>query len=226
MTSLREQTLTAQVANLIEDLILDGTLKAGERLKEFDLEKRFGVSRTPLREAFRRLESQGLVETFPRRGTFVKRVSIREITEVTDIRVVLEALAVRLAHKKATPESLARLKAELDQMQIALEAKDNKAFINSHERYHIVLSEIADNTHLAKELQILRRMMRWHKFLFAFSENIFSYSLASHQLQFQMLSDPDADEHELVSIDAETTRKGCELLIEHIRKTMPTLPED
>lgn len=73
MSLLLTNTLVPQLAGLIEDMILDGTFKVGSKLKESDLEEKFGTSRTPLREALRLLESQGLIETIPRKGSFVKK---------------------------------------------------------------------------------------------------------------------------------------------------------
>ena len=219
MPLITSSTLVTQIASLIEELILNGTLKAGTRLKEADLEERFGTSRTPLREAFRYLESQGLVETFPRRGSFVKQINTEEISDICEIRVVLEALAVKLAHRRLTPEGLERLRVELDKLRETFESKDATAFINQHEKYHSVLISLAGNQHLEKELYNLRKIMRWHRFYYKYHKENFEYSLQSHELQFKLLSDPNSDDEELARVDSETTRRGCELLLEHIQKT-------
>lgn len=102
MSLLLTNTLVPQLAGLIENMILDGTFKVGSRLKEADLEEKFGTSRTPLREALRLLESQGLIETIPRKGSFVKKIDIREISDISEIRITLETLAVKLAHQRMT----------------------------------------------------------------------------------------------------------------------------
>ena len=77
MEHLSSQTLVTQAANIIKDLILTGKIKAGERLKETELEKALGISRTPLREAMALLQAEGLIVTHPRRGRFVKKIDIK-----------------------------------------------------------------------------------------------------------------------------------------------------
>ena len=212
------RTLVEQAVELIENLILNGEIKAGARLREQELEKRIGISRTPIREALLCLESRGMVESFPRRGSFVKTISIREISDVVEIRIALEGLAVRLAHQRLDSEGLSELKQSLKRMKAAVSKKDTRKFIEAHEEYHAKLISLSENEWLKRELSILRKITRWHRFYFQYSERNFKYSLASHELQYKLLSDPLANEDELVRVDTETTRRGCELLIEHIRK--------
>ena len=213
------RTLVEQAVDLIEELILNGEFKAGARLREQELEKRIGISRTPIREALLCLESRGMVESIPRRGCFVKTINIREISDVIEIRIALEGLAVRLAHQRVDSQGLKELKQILKKMKEAISKKDTKAFIEAHEQYHAKLISLSQNEWLERELSILRKITRWHRFYFQYSERNFKYSLASHEQQFKLLSDPVANEDDLVRVDTETTRRGCELLIEHIRKT-------
>lgn len=226
MSLLLTNTLVPQLAGLIEGMILDGTFKVGSRLKEADLEEKFGTSRTPLREALRLLESQGLIETIPRKGSFVKKIDIQEISDVSEIRIALETLAVQLAHKRMTAQGLQKLKKELTEMEAALRNKDGKSFMEHHEKYHSTLISLAGNSWLEKELYNLRKIMQWHRFYYQYHAENFEYSLKSHQQQFELLSDPKADEEVLSKIDAQTTRHGCELLLAHIKKTEQSLPEN
>lgn len=225
MSLLLTNTLVPQLAGLIENMILDGTFKVGSKLKEADLEEKFGTSRTPLREALRLLESQGLIETIPRKGSFVKKIDIQEISDISEIRITLETLAVKLAHQRMTPAGLKKLKKELDGMEEALKAQNAKDFMEQHEKYHSTLISLTSNSWLEKELYNLRKIMQWHRFYYQYHAVNFEYSLKSHQEQYKLLSDPNSDEEVLCRIDAETTRRGCELLLEHIRKTEQSLPE-
>ena len=225
MSLLLTNTLVPQLAGLIENMILDGTFKVGSRLKEADLEEKFGTSRTPLREALRLLESQGLIETIPRKGSFVKKIDIREISDISEIRITLETLAVKLAHQRMTSVGLKKLKKELEGMEEALQAQNAKDFMEKHEKYHSTLISLTGNSWLEKELYNLRKIMQWHRFYYQYHAANFEYSLKSHQEQFKLLSDPDSDDEILCRIDAETTRRGCELLLEHIKKTEQSLPE-
>lgn len=219
MEHLSSQTLVTQAANIIEDLILTGKLKVGEHLKEAELEKALGISRTPLREAMALLQAEGLIVTHPRRGRFVKKIDIKEITDISEVRIALEALAVRLAHKHITPKDVLKLQMILNQMEKALKEKDNSAFLQHHEEFHDYLISLSQNVWLEKQLYSLRKLMHWHRFYFQYHEKNFNYSFKSHQLQLKMISDPNCDEDELVKIDEGTTRLGCELLIQHIKSS-------
>ena len=94
---LRPRSLTAIVIDQIRDLIITGKLALGEQLSENTLAEQLGVSRTPVREAFLRLESEGLVEVRPQRGTFVFQYDATELREILELREVLEAGALRIA---------------------------------------------------------------------------------------------------------------------------------
>jgi DNA-binding GntR family transcriptional regulator len=94
---LRPRSLTAIVIDQIRDLIITDKLSLGEQLSENTLAEQLGVSRTPVREAFLRLESEGLVEVRPQRGTFVFQYDATELREILELREVLEAGALRIA---------------------------------------------------------------------------------------------------------------------------------
>lgn len=93
--------IVATVAGRLREEILSGALPAGARLRQDHVAARFGVSHIPVREAFRRLESEGLVTTVPRRGAFVSRMSAEDAREITEMRIALETLAVRLSVPQA-----------------------------------------------------------------------------------------------------------------------------
>jgi len=94
---LRPRSLTAIVTDQIRDLIIANKLALGEQLSENTLAEQLGVSRTPVREAFLHLESEGLVEVRPQRGTFVFQYDATELREILELREVLEAGALRIA---------------------------------------------------------------------------------------------------------------------------------
>ncbi|MDC7987319.1 GntR family transcriptional regulator, partial [Rhodoplanes sp. TEM] len=102
-------SLSRQIEQHLERLIVQGTLKSGQRLSEPDIAKRFHTSRSPVREALRRLEQVGLVVIEPRRGASVKAPNERDIADMLAIREALEGMAARLAAERAEPEDIARL---------------------------------------------------------------------------------------------------------------------
>ena len=101
--------LSEVVSETLRQAIQDGTLKPGERLMEIPLAEELGVSRTPIREAIRKLELEGFVVMVPRRGTYVANISLKDITQVFEIRSALEELAAGLAAERITSEEIETL---------------------------------------------------------------------------------------------------------------------
>ncbi|MEM7735292.1 MAG: GntR family transcriptional regulator [Deinococcota bacterium] len=104
--TLQHDTLLTRVTNRLRKLILTNQIKAGERLKQDDIARLLGVSRTPVREAIRQLETEGLITTLPYKGAVVTRVSEEELEDIYQIRIALEARATRLACHNMTPKDI------------------------------------------------------------------------------------------------------------------------
>jgi DNA-binding GntR family transcriptional regulator len=158
-------TLADQAYETIRRQILTMELPPGTRLKDSDLTEALGISNTPVREALRRLEKAELVETLPRHGTFVKRLSAREVQGLYEVRETLEILAVRLAAARAGDdllrqiEELALLHAE------AVQRDDVDEYLGYDRRFHDLIAQAADNpvlasmlSSLADRIHIVRRM--------------------------------------------------------------------
>ena len=132
--------------------ILSGHLKPKERLIEEDISKRFDVSRGPLREALRTLESEGLVEIVPRKGTFVSDANIEDIEAIFQIRILLEKLGIKLACQNMTEEGLARLSGVLDEMSFAVQKNDGNYYFELNKKFHAIIYEHMHNKYLVKIL--------------------------------------------------------------------------
>ncbi|HEU0103445.1 MAG TPA: GntR family transcriptional regulator [Mycobacteriales bacterium] len=105
------QTFSGRTVEVLRDLVTSGRLQPGERLNEVELATALGISRGPLREAIQRLRSEGLVETVPNRGAYVRVLTSDELRELYEVRVALETHATRLAAKRPDPVRLAELRA-------------------------------------------------------------------------------------------------------------------
>ena len=105
------------VFHTLREAILKGELKPGERLMELQLASKLGVSRTPIREAIRMLEQEGLAVTIPRRGAEVARMTEKDMKDVLQIREVLDELAVRLACDNITKEEIKELEKQMLQFE-------------------------------------------------------------------------------------------------------------
>lgn len=99
-------TLVQGAVEVIERLILEGSIKPGEHLREKELESRVGISRTPIREALRCLESHGLAESFPRKGCCVRTISLKSLYDTMEVGIALEEATLRLDHKRISPKGI------------------------------------------------------------------------------------------------------------------------
>jgi len=132
--------------------ILGGVLLPKERLIEEEISKRFNVSRGPLREAFRTLESEGLINIVPRKGAYVSDVNMEDIEAILQVRIALESLAVKLACQKMTDKTLANLDKILNGMGSAVEKKDDKRYFELNKIFHTKIYEFTQNKYLIKML--------------------------------------------------------------------------
>jgi phosphonate utilization transcriptional regulator len=149
-------SLPSLVQREVERMILDGELAAGAKLNEAELAARLGVSRGPVREAFRALEESGLVQLARNRGAFVREVTLDEADEIYELRAVLDEYAGRRLALAATPERLKALRALVERMEKAAARADADAYHEANLAFHDRLVELAGNAKLA---QLYRRLV-------------------------------------------------------------------
>jgi len=140
--------------------ILKGHFKPGERLVEKKLAQKMGVSRTPIREALRKLDSEGLVAYTPRKGVVVTGVSAKDALEIYPIRAVLEGLAARLAAINRSDKELAYLKTILSEMQECIEKNASDKLITLHSIFHDTFAKASKNPRLYKMIISLRNYVK------------------------------------------------------------------
>lgn len=151
----RHQTLREKILETIREAILKGDLKPGEKVAEPELAERFGISRTPIREAFRQLESEGYLTVIPRKGAVVAALSERDVQEFYAIKSILEGYAAELAAKKLSDKDLAKLEAINKKLKEIAEEGDVKAFYRVHNEFHETFLKAADNSKLYELIQHL-----------------------------------------------------------------------
>lgn len=144
----------------IKDLILEGEFKTGDRLVERELAERLNISRTPIREALFRLESQGFVKTVPRKGVIVADISEKEIIEVFTILSSLEVLAVKLAIQKLDDETKGKFLACIKKVEECLQDKNGVDYADLHSELNYLLYSSAKNTKLYEILSGLSDYIR------------------------------------------------------------------
>ena len=197
---IKPQVLAAQVVRVLSEMILDGTLEPGEQLVETELQKHLGISRSPLREAFRDLERRGLVTHVPRRGTFVKEITRKDIKENFPVRAVLEGLAAREAYARMGKKQINRMSKALQGMSRAGEEKDYEGYRKNHQTFHQTFIEASGNQLLTEILQNLRMHRLWYLVSFRYHRKDFQMALDVHQQILDLFSSPETDPAELETV--------------------------
>ena len=147
------------VFQTLRQAILKGELKPGERLMEIQLAQKLGVSRTPVREAIRKLELEGLVLMIPRKGAEVAEITIKDLEDVLEVRAALEELAVCDACENITEEQILALKEAADNFQAALESDDLVKCAETDMAFHEIIYSATNNKRLLQILNNLREQM-------------------------------------------------------------------
>jgi DNA-binding GntR family transcriptional regulator len=164
LSLLRDRSLASAAQEEIEKLILSGELPAGAKIGEAEMALRLGISRGPVREAFRGLEEVGLVRFEKNRGVFVREIDIAEADQNYVVRGALEALAARILAEKVTDEEIRELRGIIDAMAMAVVREDHAQYAALNHDLHRRIFEMAGNTKLSemygritKELMLFRR---------------------------------------------------------------------
>jgi len=150
------------VVDALRQAILNKRLKPGEHLVEEQLAARLGVSRNPVREALRVLETEGLVDFNPRQGAFVTELSTEEAREIVEVRAALEGLCARLATRRCAPAVKAEIEALLKRGDQAVARDDFAELGELHTQVNEIIARAGHNRHLSGFVQSLREKTEWH----------------------------------------------------------------
>ena len=160
-TMERHQTLREKILETIRDAILKGSLGPGEKVAEPELAERFGISRTPIREAFRQLESEGYLTVIPRKGAVVTALSERDVQEFYAIKSILEGYAARMAAERLGEREIERLTAVNDRLEQLAREGEVKTFFKVHSESHELFIKAAGNDKLHELISQL--MMKFNR---------------------------------------------------------------
>ena len=200
------------VFNTLREAILKGELKPGERLMELKLAAKLGVSRTPIREAIRMLEQEGLAVTIPRRGAVVAHMSEKDTEDVLQIRCALDELAVQLAADNIQPEQLEELEQARQAFEDATRTKDVKRLAQMDVQFHDVIYRATGNARLVVLLNNLREQMYRYRVEYLKNESSLPRLLQEHQDIVDGLRERDKD-------------KVWEIMRDHVRNQEETVKD-
>ncbi len=180
----------------LEDDIISGRLRPGQRLDEVGMAERFGVSRTPVREALNQLAASGLVEIKPRRGAFVVLLGPRELIESFELMAEMEAICGRLAAQRMGEEDRRAIIAAHEECRAAAQAEDLGTYYEANARFHAAIYTATANRMLAAETLRLQRALQPYRRLQLKVPRRMDNSLGEHEGILEALLASDADEAE------------------------------
>ncbi|RKD25498.1 transcriptional regulator, GntR family [Caminicella sporogenes DSM 14501] len=181
------------VFEYLRNSILNGELEPGERLMELQLAEQLGVSRTPIREAIRKLELEGLVEMIPRKGAYVADLSIKDVLDVLEVRMFLEGLAAYLAAERMSEEEIEELKGILEKFENSIESKDREEMIKLDKQFHDKIIEGSKNSKLMQIVQGLHEQFQRFRVIYFNEYSEHEQLLKYHQAIVEAISKRDCE---------------------------------
>lgn len=181
------QPLSANLFQLIQKDILSGEIPTDSKLTEQTLCKKYNVSRTPLREAFRQLESEGLIKNIPNRGAFAVGLSNRDISDLFDMRYMFEIQAVEWAIKRMTDEEIDALKETVEFMEFYSLKDDSEKVLQFNSQFHRLIYEGTKDRILQKTLYMYQTYLKYSAPAKSYSDDYLKTILAEHKAIFDAI---------------------------------------
>ena len=200
------------VFNTLRKAILRGELKPGERLMEIQLANKLGVSRTPIREAIRKLELEGLVLLIPRKGAEVAQITEKNMQDVLEVRKALEELSVQLACERITPEQVEEMKMAAEDFREVLKSGDVTKIAEADVKFHDIIFAATNNQRLITLLNNLREQMYRFRVEYLKQKECYPQLLEEHDKLIALISGGEVEE-------------ACELMGCHIDNQASTVSD-
>lgn len=185
--------LSSELFSSLRKDILQGKLRKGQKLTEQQICDEYLVSRTPVREAFKQLELEGLVENIPNRGVFVVGISSQDIKDFYEMRKAYEVLAVKWAIERITKDELEKLEEAFDFMEFYTQKKDIEKMLNINLSFHELIYSASKNRLLAQVLSTFQLYIKQSKKTKSYADNYLDVVLAEHRDIFQAFIDKDVE---------------------------------
>lgn len=188
--------------------ILKGQIVPGTRMMEVEMAEEMGVSRTPIREAIRKLEKEGLVTIEPRRGAYASQISIKDMVEILEVRQNMEGLAAFYAAIRMSPESKDELKRVAAKYNKAVEEENTPDMIKYDTRFHHMIVEGCDNKILVNMVEQLQELVLRFRYIYYDSFKRAEKMPAEHQ---EILNS-------IINGNTESARKAADIHIERLKE--------
>lgn len=178
---IEKEPLHIQIADRLREMIMTGALREGDKINENELCASMGVSKTPLREALRVLNVEGLISLIPNRGSYVTRPTIEEIVEMFDVMSLLEGYCARAACARMSERDFMRIERLHARLEKHFDHRDQDAYIRVNNQYHSLVQELAGNRTLNQIVSGLRKKILLYRFKSLNLPQRFENSIQEHR---------------------------------------------
>ena len=197
------------VFNTLRQAILKGELKPGERLMEIALAERLGVSRTPIREAMRKLELEGLVVMIPRRGAQVANITEKDLNDVLEVRLALENMAIEKACNRMTEDQMDKLWIAAREFEKTMTERNLVRLAEADVEFHEIIYQASDNRRLNQVLNNLREQIYRYRVEYLKDEETRNVLVKEHEELYHAIKERDVSRAlEISSKHIENQRKA------------------
>ena len=190
---IQSQALYMQVADRLRDQIYQHELKPGDAIDEMALCERFGISRTPLREALKVLDSEGLIELIPRKGSFVRSMDIDELNELFPVMAVLEGLCAKEAVEHCAEQDLKQLNTMHEKLEAYAAEGSIDAYYEQNFVFHQAIQDLSGNKWLQRIIGDLRKVLRLARHMQLTIPGRLQASLEEHRQIMQAFNQHDPE---------------------------------
>ena len=187
--------------------ILVGEIAPGTRMMEVELAEDMGVSRTPVREAIRKLEKEGMVTIEPRKGAYASNISIKDMVDVLEVRQGLEAMAAAIASEKITQAQKEELQTVVDQYREAVEAENVEKMIQYDQKFHMLIVTYSGNKTLTQVFSTVQELALRFRYIYYDDFNRYENMPNEHQ----------EIENAIMSGDSEKARIAADLHVARLK---------
>jgi DNA-binding GntR family transcriptional regulator len=203
-------SIGAQLHRILRAAIIRGELSPGQAISEVEMSRKFNISRQPVREAFIKLGEERLIEVLPQRGTYIRKISVKEVLDARHLREIIEVSIVREVTAKKTPALIEALRGLLAEQRLVRQG-DNQAYLALDEEFHRALALHAGREYMWRVTESLKAQMNRVRFL------TFDSATPAPQL---------TDEHADIvdAIEAGKVNRAARRMQAHLRMLLKSLP--
>ncbi len=188
-----ECTLTNEIADIVRERILSGEYEIGEKIKESSIAQELNVSRTPIRDAFKTLEEEGLLDYLPNRGCFAKGFTKRDVADIYTVREALEEIAVTWACERITDEEIMKLEEQCELMEIYTRKKDAAKILAMNSTFHDIIYNSSRSRFLAQVLRSYKGYLDKARKSVFYKADFLEAIQDEHRALFEAIKDRDKE---------------------------------